>query len=73
MNIEVIPNNWHKNQDIPTPVMVVCEKCCRDYGLKEGASYSAWFLRYSFFGTIGSMNVINHSSVQKCINCKSNI
>lgn len=73
MNIEIIPSNWHKYQDVPTPVMVICEKCCKYHSFKEGKEYLSVFNRYSFIGTIGSMNVLTNSNVQKCISCKQEI
>lgn len=73
MKIEIIPSNWDKYPDVPTPVMVICEKCCKYHGFKEGKEYCATFSRYGFMGTIGSMNVISNGSVQKCISCKEGV
>lgn len=73
MNIELIPNNWDKYPDVPTPVMVICKCCCKDMGYEEGVEYNGDFLRYSFCGQIGSMNVITKNSNRKCISCKSEV
>lgn len=74
MKIELIPS-LYMYFDYPTPVATVCEKCCKHHGLREGKEYFALFKRFSFIGTVGSMNVITDDkvSVQSCTHCYQKI
>lgn len=73
MNIELIPNSWDKYPDVPTPVIVICPSCCENEGYREGGKYNGDFIRYPFYGEIGSMNVVNKSNNRKCISCKTEV